>query len=94
METISTSKIVTSVQKFVSLQEISQSSLISYQTLNYYTSLGLLKSQKRQGNKRLYAVQETQERLKKITELKNQGYPLRIISNILNHSEDVKNVSL
>jgi len=78
-------------RKFVSLQELSKISNISYQTLNYYTCLGLLNSLKRQGNKRLYAFTEVKARLKKITRLKNDGYPLRVIANILNHKQEVKN---
>ena len=77
--------------QFVSLQEISKTSSISYQTLNYYTSLGLLTPQKRQGNKRLYIITEVKERLAKIARFKNEGYPLRVISNILNnHKQDMQ----
>jgi len=64
---------------------------VSYQTLNYYTNLGLIKPHKRQGNKRLYLMKEVTERLQKITKLKNEGYPLQVISNILNNGQDVKN---
>lgn len=77
--------------RFASLQEISKIFGVSYQTLNYYTSLGLIKPQKRQGNKRLYLAGEVTERLQKITKLKNEGYPLQVISNILNNGQDVKN---
>ena len=77
--------------QFVSLQEISKTSSISYQTLSYYTSLGLLTPQKRQGNKRLYIITEVKERLAKIARFKNEGYPLRVISNILNnHKQDMQ----
>lgn len=71
-------------RKMLSLQEIAKGFGISYQTLNYYTSLGLLRPHKRKGNKRLYIAKEVTERLKKINKLKNEGYPLRIISNIIN----------
>lgn len=71
-------------KKVLSLQEIAKNFSVSYQTLNYYTTLGLLHSQRRQGNKRLYIAEEVKKRLKKINELKNEGYPLRIISNIIN----------
>lgn len=80
-------------EQFASLQEISKMSAFSYQTLNYYTSLGLLKFQKRQGNKRLYATTDVKKRLSKIVTLKNKGYPLRVISSILNHNQDINNVS-
>jgi len=78
---------LTNAAQFVSLQELSKTSRISYQTLNYYTSLGLLNPQKRQGNKRLYIITEVKERLAKIARFKNEGYPLRVISNILNHKK-------
>lgn len=77
--------------RFASLREISKIFGVSYQTLNYYTNLGLIKPQKRQGNKRLYLMGGVTERLKKITKLKNEGYPLQVISNILNNGQDVKN---
>ena len=79
------------LREFVSLQELSKISDISYQTLNYYTSLGLLNALKRQGNKRLYVFSEVKTRLKKIARLKNDGYPLRVIANILNNGQEVKN---
>ncbi|RKY41517.1 MAG: hypothetical protein DRP80_07625, partial [Candidatus Omnitrophota bacterium] len=43
---------------------------ISYQTLNYYTNLGLLVSKGRIGNKRLYDEKKLKKRLKKIQKLK------------------------
>jgi len=70
--------------RLLSIQEISKSFNTSYQTLNYYTTLGLLHTVKRVGNKRLYIATEVKERLKKINDLKNKGYPLKIISNIIN----------
>ncbi len=56
---------------------------ISYQTLNYYTSLGLLVVRKRRGNGRLYDEEEVEKRLKRTAELKDEGYPLRIICKML-----------
>ena len=75
--------------KVLSPQEIAKNFDISYQTLNYYTSLGLLHPQSRQGNKRLYAAGDIKERLERIFELKNAGYPLRIISDIMNGHKKV-----
>jgi len=57
---------------------------ISYQTLNYYTNLGLLVSKGRIGNKRLYDEKKLKKRLKKIQKLKNDGYTLRLICKIIN----------
>jgi len=76
------------MKKVLSLLEISESHNISYQTLNYYTSLGLLHSTFRKGNKRLYDAEDTMDRLKKIDKLKNAGFPLRIISGIINGKQE------
>lgn len=56
---------------------------ISYQTLNYYTNIGFLDVKRRKGNERLYNEREVRSKLKRITKLKNQGYPLRLISKML-----------
>ena len=69
--------------KIISSQEVSQKYKISYQTINYYTNLGLLVVKKRKGNGRLYDNKEVEKRLSKITDLKNKGYPLRLISEML-----------
>ena len=76
--------------KVLTLQEIAKNYKVSYQTLNYYTSQGLLHPKRRVGNKRLYGAREARERLKKINRLKNEGYPLRLISNIINGKNSVK----
>lgn len=64
-------------------KEIVKKYNISYQTLNYYTNIGLLKVIRRKGNGRLYDREEIERRLQKIRGLKNEGYPLRIISKML-----------
>ena len=56
---------------------------ISYQTLNYYTNLGLLPVAAREGNQRLYRANEVRENLEKIRRLKGEGYPLGLISRVL-----------
>ncbi len=67
----------------ISPQEIVKRYDISYQTLNYYTSLGLLDVKKRKGNGRLYIEDEIEKKLRRIEDLKDQGYPLRLISKML-----------
>ncbi|MCP4649081.1 MAG: MerR family transcriptional regulator [PVC group bacterium] len=66
---------------------------ISYQTLNHYTNFGLLNAVKKRGlgNKRLYAASEVKNNLQRIDQLKEKGYPLKIIVEILkeNHSVTV-----
>lgn len=56
---------------------------ISYQTINYYTNLGLLVVRKKLGNSRLYDSEEVKSSMVKITELKNQGYSLKLICDIM-----------
>jgi DNA-binding transcriptional MerR regulator len=67
----------------ISSQKIIKKYGISYQTLNYYTNLGLLTVRERKGNGRLYSEQEVERNLRRIAELKNQGYPLRLICKML-----------
>ena len=67
----------------ISAQEIAKKYNISYQAVNYYTNLGLLVVRKRKGNGRLYDEKEVEERLKKIAELKDEGYPLKLICKML-----------
>ena len=67
----------------ISSQEIVKRYNVSYQTVNYYTNLGLLPVKKRKGNGRLYNEEEIKKSLEKITELKDEGYPLRLICKML-----------
>jgi len=82
---------INTTEILVSLQDISDIFNLSYQTLNYYTSLGLLIPEKRKGNKRLYLIEEVKGRLDKMARLKNEGYPLRVIANILNQNRSLDN---
>ncbi len=63
----------------ISPKEIVKKYNISYQTLNYYTNLGLLEVKKRRGNARFFNEEEIKKNLDKIVELKDGGYPLRLI---------------
>lgn len=65
--------------RLLSTKEIIERFSISYQTLNYYTNLGLFTVIERRGNKRMYSELEVENKIKSITDLKNQGYPLRLI---------------
>ncbi len=60
---------------------------LTYQTLNYYTSIGLLDVVKKASNQRLYLEPEIRERLKKITQLKDEGYPLQLIRRVLSSKD-------
>ncbi len=67
----------------ISTQEIIKRHNLSYQTVNYYTNLGLLVVRKKVGNSRFYKTGEIRRRLGAITKLKNQGYSLKLIRDML-----------
>ena len=69
--------------QFLSAVQIAQKHGLSYQTVNYYTNLGLLVAVKRQGHHRLYDIVQTEQRLREVESLKSQGYPLKLISQKL-----------
>lgn len=71
------------MHKVISAVEIVRHYGLSYQTVNYYTNLGLLKVIESKGNKRLYNKDEVAGTLKKIRHLKSRGYPLRLIRDEL-----------
>lgn len=74
--------------KMISAMEIARIYKLSYQTINYYTNLSLLKVHGSRGNKRLYDKKEVEGRLEEISRLKSKGYPLRVICEVL--SKNVK----
>ena len=67
----------------ISPREISRKFNISYQTINHYTNLGILVVRQRKGNGRLYDQQEVKKAFRRVNELKNVGYPLRLIRTML-----------
>lgn len=72
-----------SKNKMVSAVEIVREYGLSYQTVNYYTILGLLEVIENRGNKRLYNRDDVKIRLEKIKKMKRRGYPLRLIRDEL-----------
>ena len=68
----------------ISSKEMMERFQISYQTLNFYTNLGLFQVEKRIGNKRLYDDIAVSLRLDQIKRFKEDGYPLRLIAKKLN----------
>lgn len=68
----------------ISSREVTEKYNISYQTLNFYTNLGLFEIRRRVGNKRFYDDEEIRTRMSRISELKEEGYPLRMIIKHLN----------
>lgn len=67
----------------ISAAEISKIHNISYQTINYYTNLGLLMVKKRNANNRLYNSRQVSACLKRVSNLKSQGYSLKLICDLL-----------
>ncbi|MDD3150757.1 MAG: MerR family transcriptional regulator [Candidatus Gastranaerophilales bacterium] len=65
--------------KLISSSEITKKYNLSYQTLNYYTNLGLLETVKKEGNKRFYNEDTVKVNLEKIQAMKNEGYTLALI---------------
>ena len=63
----------------ISAKEIMRKFNIPYHTINYYTMIGLLTVLLKSRNQRLYDEDEVRQRLGKITELSNEGYPLSLI---------------
>lgn len=69
----------------ITIKEISQKFNITAYTINHYTNLGLLKVVVKRKNRRLYDEAEIAYRLKKVSEMISQGYPLQLISKKLNN---------
>ena len=70
-------------RKLISAKEIASILDISYPTINHYTNLGFIQVVKRKGNKRLYEEKDVLTTLERIAQLKDDGYPLRLIRRLL-----------
>jgi len=66
-------------KKYIFAQEVIKKFNISYQTLNYYTAMGLFPVAKRIGNKRVYEEEVISKRFQRIYRLASEGYPLNLI---------------
>lgn len=73
--------------QLVTAKDISREHKIAYPTINHYTDLGFLPIVKRAGNKRMYSKKEVRERLRFVTKMINEGYPLRLIRTKLMNAE-------
>jgi DNA-binding transcriptional MerR regulator len=69
--------------QYLTAKDISKKFKVAYPTINHYTNLGCLSIEKRELNKRLYSGKEVKERLRLISKMVNEGYPLRLIRNKL-----------
>jgi DNA-binding transcriptional MerR regulator len=65
--------------KMITAKDITNKYNITYQSVNHYTDFGLLPVLNKEGNVRLYNKNIVGKRLKKIRELMNEGYSLRLI---------------
>ncbi|MCX5711980.1 MAG: MerR family transcriptional regulator [Candidatus Omnitrophica bacterium] len=63
----------------ISAKEVVKKFNISYHTVNYYTTMGLLTILGRKGNERFYDEAQTRQRLGEIFRLIQEGYPLHLI---------------
>ena len=70
-------------RELLSAKEISKHFDLSYQSVNYYTNIGLFKVSSNRGNKRLYSLRHVTLVLKKIRTFKRRGYSLRVIRDEL-----------
>lgn len=70
-------------------RELASAAGVTLSTIHYYTSLGLLPVSRRVGNKRLFNSAETMSRLKRIAQLRGQGYPLSLIRQELSKRKEV-----
>jgi len=69
----------TDSKKIISSKQIVRIYKIPYSTVTYYTNLGFSVVVKRRGNRRFYDNSEIRKKLKRITELRDAGYPLRLM---------------
>lgn len=71
------------VEGLFNIGDIVKKYAIPYSTVNHYSDIGLLNVVKKMKNIRLYDEADTQKRLKIISDLKDKGYPLRLIQREL-----------
>jgi len=69
---------------FITIKDMSKRFSLTPYTINHYTNLGLLKVVMKSRNKRLYDGNEVTYRLKMISNLIAEGYPLQLIRKRLN----------
>ena len=69
---------------YISIKEISKKFNTTSYTINHYTNLGLLKVVAKSKNKRLYDEADVTYRLKMVSDLIAEGYPLQLIAKRIN----------
>ncbi|MCP4653544.1 MAG: MerR family transcriptional regulator [Candidatus Omnitrophica bacterium] len=69
--------------ELISAKEIVDKYDVTYQTVNHYTNFGLLDVIVKRRNIRFYRKSEVKQRIGKIKEYANQGYPLNLIRKMI-----------
>jgi DNA-binding transcriptional MerR regulator len=67
------------VKRSISAKDMVRKFNIPYHTVNYYTVMGLLPLVGKEKNQRFYDEEEAGRRLKQISQLSREGYPLNLI---------------
>ncbi|MFH1797731.1 MAG: MerR family transcriptional regulator [Candidatus Omnitrophota bacterium] len=67
------------LEKFVTAKELAKDLKVSVATINYYTNIGLFKVGVRKGNVRLYDKKGISSVFDTITNMRKEGYTLRLI---------------
>lgn len=67
------------MNKYIAAKDIEKRYHLSYQVINRYTNVGLLKIAYKKGNIRFYSRIQVDSSIKKIHNLLKEGYPLVLI---------------
>jgi len=67
------------MRHLINVEEVAKLFDISKATVNYYTNVGLILVHQKKKNKRLYKREDVAKRIKKIRDMMNLGYTLRLI---------------
>lgn len=70
-------------KKLLSPKEVAALLHISLASVNYYTNIGLFRSQDRKGNMRVYNKERILKDFSRIKELRRRGYSLKLIRDQL-----------
>ena len=78
------------MQNLLSPKEAAAILHISVATVNYYNNIGLLEPESRKGNMRLFNKPRLLRDFARIKELRNKGYPLKLIAARLRCAESAQ----
>jgi len=76
--------------KVISAKEMAEKYNLTYQTINYYTTLGFFDVITKKRNVRFYDDQQVKDRLAKIEQMKNAGFSLRLICRAISEEINTK----